>query len=114
MNQNTSITEAEATFLKLNDVKDLVPPAGYTYVPDPVQPTTAVGYYSGAVEDGGDEYYFEAFLDPINPLKDSAYHVDVCLEAASKQEVRALLTRLLDWWAERETEQRALAEQAAR
>ncbi|WP_326504148.1 hypothetical protein [Rothia nasimurium] len=114
MTQNTSITEAEATFLSLQNIKDLVPPTGYTYIPDPAQPTTAVGHYSGAIEDGGDEYYFEAFLDPINPLKDSAYHIEICLEAASKQEVRALLTRLLNWWAERETEQLTLAEQAAR
>lgn len=114
MTQNTSITEAEATFLKLNDVKDLAAPKGYTYMPDPAQPTEGVGYYSGAIEDGGDEYHFEAFLDPINPLKDSAYHVEICLEAATKQEVRAVLTRLLNWWADRETEQLTLAEQAVR
>lgn len=29
MNQNTSITDAEATFLRLHDVKDLVAPSGY-------------------------------------------------------------------------------------
>ncbi|WP_237202882.1 hypothetical protein [Rothia endophytica] len=114
INQNTSITDAKATFLRLHDIRDLVTPSGYTYIPDPVQPTEGVGHYSGAIEDGKDDYYFESMIDPINPLKDSAYHIEMYLEAASKKEVRAVITKLLNWWAERENEQLTMTQQAAK